>query len=140
MRRLLLQATAIVMAGTSGLFAWAWSEARLAFITLGASTALGLWSLARRFPPPSERHFLVAAAGTLVAAVAVAVLLPSTQILCDCPVPQQAVRAFACPCAVDDHIPLRVGAMAAGAVIAGLFVLRTRSRSRVRSPAWTSRL
>jgi hypothetical protein len=127
MRRLVLQGSAIVLGGTSGLLAWAWSEARLAFVVLGLATVLGLMWFARRFPEPDRSQLLVAAVATFVGSIALAVLLPSTRVLCDCPVPAHAVRACACP--ADNHLPLRAAAVAAGIVISGVLVLWSRRRS-----------
>jgi hypothetical protein len=127
MRRLVLQGTAIVLGGTSGLLAWAWSEARLAFVVLGLATVLGLMWFARRFPESGRSQLLVAAVATFVGSVALAVLVPSTRVLCDCPLPSHALRACACP--ADDHLPLRTAAVAAGTVISGLLVLWSRRRS-----------
>lgn len=128
MRRLLLQGTAVVAGGASGLIAWAWPEARVAFITLGLAMTLGLAWLSRKVPPPGRPALLVVAAGTFVGLAALAVLLPSTRFLCDCPVPADAVRGFACACPIDHHLPLRAALAGTGTVIAGLLIVRSRRR------------
>jgi hypothetical protein len=128
MRRLVLQGTAIVLGGTSVLLAWAWSEARPSFVVLGLATVLGLMRFARRFPEPGRWQLIVAAVTTFAGSVALAGLLPSTRVLCDCPLPANAVRA--CACAVDHHLPLRLAAVA-GAVMSGVLVLWSRRRSHV---------
>ncbi|MBI3647422.1 MAG: hypothetical protein HY240_01450 [Actinobacteria bacterium] len=127
MRRLLLYATATIVAAVTGLFAWAWADARIGFITLGAAlVALLLWA-ARRLPEVRRPHLRVAALGALLGAVVIAVLLPSTRVVCDCPPPLHSIGHISCNCPVDRHTPLRIAIAASGLIIAGgLDVLASR--------------
>jgi hypothetical protein len=131
MRRLALQGTAVVVAGALGLLAWAWSEVAVGFGVLGLAMGFGLLSLARRFPPPVRSQRLVAAICVFAGSVAVAALLPSTRVPCDCPLPADAVRGCACP--IDHHWSLRIATIAAGVLAAGLLVRRSRQRRWVGS-------
>jgi hypothetical protein len=133
MRRLFLQGIAVLFAATCALFAWTWSEARVAFLVLGIIIGAPLWWFALKFPRPTRSQLHLAAAGAFIAAIAVAVLIPSTQVLCDCPPPQHATRTSPCPCPVDHHLPLRLGVAATGAAVASLLVLRARRGSHPRT-------
>ena len=129
MRRLALQGAAVVVGGALGLLAWAWSEARLAFSVLGLATGLGLLWLARRFPEPGRAQLAVAGAAVFIGGIALAVLLPSTQVCPVCP----SLRG--CLCSVDRHWPLRFAIVCVGTVGAGLLLLRSRHRRSLASPA-----
>lgn len=128
MRRLVLQGTTIVVGGTAGLLAWAWSEARGAFTVLGLATVVGLLWLGRRFPEPGRWQLAVAAIASLTGSITLAVLLPSSQICPVCP----ALRG--CPCSVDHLWPLRAAIVGVGMVGAGLLLLRSRHPRSSPSP------
>lgn len=128
MRRLLLYATATIVAAVTALFAWAWADARVGFLTLGAALVAFLLWAARRLPQIRGPHLRVAALGTILGAVVIAVLLPSTRVLCDCPPPPiHSTRPIGCNCPVDRHTPVRIAIAISGLVIAaGLDVLANR--------------
>jgi hypothetical protein len=133
MMRLTLQGIAIMLGAASALLAWAWPEARSAFVVLGSAMVIGLLWLARRFPQPGRAQLAVAGAAVFIGIVTLAVLLPSTRVLCDCPLPADTVRG--CPCRVDYHWPLRAAMTGAGVAIAGLLLLRSRHQRSLMSPA-----
>jgi hypothetical protein len=82
MRGLLLYATAVVVAVVTALFAWAWADARIGFLTLGAAlVAFILWA-ARRMPESRRPHLafrvlLFVAALGFVSLVGTILLLPT---------------------------------------------------------------
>jgi hypothetical protein len=90
MRRLFLQGIAVLFAATCALFAWAWSEARVAFLVLGIIIGAPLWWFALKFPRPTRSQLHLAAAGAFIAAIAVAVLIPSRR--CSATVPLLSMR------------------------------------------------
>jgi hypothetical protein len=127
MRRLLLYATAAIVAAVTALFAWAWADVRIGFLTLGAALVAFLLWAARRLPAIRRPHLRVAALGTLLGAVVIAVLLPSTRVFCDCPPPPGAIAGVSCNCPVDHHTLVRIAVVIAGLVIgAGLDLLGRR--------------
>ncbi len=135
MRRLLLYTAAIVLGGVAALLAWVWSEARVAFVTLGAALVGGLVWAAQRFPEPKRVHLLTAALVALLAGVAAAIAFPSTSEPCDCPPPPGTLGGYGCNCAIDHHIYLRVTVATAGAVLAALLVILANERRSQQRPA-----
>ncbi len=130
MRRLFLYAVAIMIGGFTAVLAWAWPEARLAFITLGVGVVGALWWGARRLPETKRVHLQGSAAVTMVVGLAMAIVFPSTRVACDCPPPSGFLGGFSCNCPVDQHIALRVAIGVAGAIGAVLLVgLANRRRS-----------
>jgi hypothetical protein len=76
MRRLVLYAVAIMIGGFTAVLAWAWPEARLAFITLGGGVVGALWWGAR-LPETKRVDLQGAAAVTMVVGLAMAIVFPS---------------------------------------------------------------
>ncbi len=127
-----MYATAAIVAAVTALFAWAWADARIGFLALGATLVAFLLWAARRFPEIRRPHFRVAALATLFGAAAFAALLPSTRVLCDCPPPLHATGGISCNCPVDHHTLVRIAIVVAGVIIAaGLDVLASRTRGRI---------
>jgi hypothetical protein len=83
MRRLVLYAVAIMIGGFTAVLAWAWPEARLAFITLGGGVVGALWWGAWRLPETKRVDLQRAAAVTMVVGLAMAIVFPSTRVACD---------------------------------------------------------
>jgi hypothetical protein len=81
MRRLFLYAVAIMIGGFTAVLAWAWPEARLAFITLGVGVVGALWWGARRLPETKRVHPQGAAAVTMVVGLAMAIVSPRLGLL-----------------------------------------------------------
>jgi hypothetical protein len=107
-RRLIYLATAACVAGLV-LIAVALPGVRVGFISLAAAIVLGSRWVTRRLPavPPSVGELRGAAALALVSGIAVAVMLPSTRVPCDCP-PSHVAGVIGCNCAVDHHTLVRV--------------------------------
>jgi hypothetical protein len=135
-RRLVYLITAILL-GVTTVFAVAWSEARVAFIALASAEVVGAWWLTKRqaLSLASVWELRSAAAASLAVGIVLAVLIPSTRILCDCPFPAGATSAFVCNCPVDRHMVLRA-ALAFGGFLIGL-TLAMVSRRRVQSHSVT---
>jgi hypothetical protein len=129
MRRLLLYVTATIVAAVTALFAWAWADVRIGFLTLGAALVAFLLWAARRLPAIRRPHLRVAALGTLLGAAIIAVLLPSSRVLCDCPPPPRTIGGvIGCNCPIDHHTPVRIAIAISGLIIAaGLDVLGRRT-------------
>jgi len=131
MRRLSLYAVAVIVGGFAALLAWVVKDARFAFILLGLVLVAGLAWAARRFPEVRRVHLLGAAAATFLGALALAILLPSTRVPCDCPPPPGTIAGFACNCQMDHHVHLRFAIAVAGAFGAWLlFVAGNRRAER----------
>jgi hypothetical protein len=122
-RRLLLYSGAVVVAGLRGMVAWVSPDSRLAFITIAGAFGGGLWWTARRFPEVQRIHLLGAAIAAMFGGLVVAIVLPTTRVLCDCPPPPGAVGGATCNCPLDHHISLRIAIAIAGVVVAGAFCL-----------------
>jgi hypothetical protein len=129
MRRLLLYASAIVIAAVTGTLAWVLSEARLAFIALGLAIVAGLVWLARRYPKIKRTHLIGAAVATCLASIAIAILLPSVRTACDCPHPRDAIGTYACNCAYDHLVSFRIAIGLVGGVVACLLVAVAKHRA-----------
>ena len=123
MRRLLLYAVASIVGGFAAFLAWVVNDARFAFILLGVGLVAGLVWAGQRFPEVRRVHLRGAALVTSVGALAIAVLLPSTRIGCDCPMPRGATAGWVCNCPIDQHVHLRIAIAAAGAVAAWLLLV-----------------
>jgi hypothetical protein len=129
MRRLILYATALVLAIVAAALSWGLAEARLAFIALGAGQVVGLYWIAQRFPEMRGWHLRTGAIATFVGALAIAIALPSTKTACDCPPPPRgAFAAFACNCPPDRHLAVRFGIVLIGAVGASVLMYLARRR------------
>src|SRR5436309_2960285 len=117
MRRLLLYSAAALVAGVSGVLAWAWSDARLAIITIAVALGGGLVWAARRFPVAQRAQLIGAAIVAALAGFAMAILFPITRVACDCPPsPGTVGGSIFCNCALDHHVNLRIGIAVAGLV------------------------
>jgi hypothetical protein len=129
MRRLLLYATAAIVAAVTALFAWAWADVRIGFLTLGAALVAFLLWAAGRLPPIRRPHLRVAALGTLLGALVIAVVLPSTRVMCDCPPPPGTIGGvIGCNCPIDHHTAVRIAIAISGLIVAaGLDVLGRRT-------------
>jgi hypothetical protein len=138
MRRLLLYSSAIVIAAVTGTLAWVLSEARLAFITLGLAIAAGLVWVARRYPNVKRSHLLGAAVVTCLGSIALAILLPSTRSFCDCPRPRDAIGTYACNCAFDHHVSVRIAIALVGGVVACFLVAVAKHRAAQARPIPTA--
>jgi hypothetical protein len=137
LRRLLCVATVVVV-GPLLLLAFAVPEVRVGFVALATAIAVGAWWLARRMlaRPMSIRELRVDAAIAVILGVGLAVLIPSTRVMCDCPVPLGAPAGFSCNCAIDHHTVLRLCVALAGAVVA--IALATLARRRGATPSLAS--
>ena len=109
LRRLVYVATFVVV-GLLLLVAIAIPEVRLGFFALAMAIVFGVWWVTRRLParPMSIRELRTDAAMALIVGVGLAVLIPSTRIWCDCPMPRGAPVGFSCNCAIDHHTVLRL--------------------------------
>lgn len=109
MLRRLVYLAAFALVGTLFLVAFALPEVRLGFASLAAAIVVGSGWIARRLPArSSSSESRVSAVFAPVLGVAIALWIPSTRALCDCPMPSDAPAGFACNCAIDRHIVLRV--------------------------------
>ena len=135
-RRLVYVVTGMCLAGLV-LFAVALlSEARLGLIGLAVALGAASWWLTRRLParPASGRELSAWAVAGLALAVAMAVLIPSTQVFCDCVGPPQGVtRVPVCDCPADRHLVLRIAIAAAGVALALALAVAARRRARPRA-------
>jgi hypothetical protein len=131
MRRLVLYAMAIVLGVILALAAWAFPEARWAFIALGVGIVAGLaWSI-RRFPKMQRVHLAVGAIVIVLSGLAIAVPLPSTANPCDCPQPRGALAGFGCNCGgPDQHWHLRIAIALIGMAAAWCLLKAGERRSR----------
>jgi hypothetical protein len=131
-RRITYVATFIPAALTLA-FAVLWADVRAPLAALVLAIGAGGWSLAHRFSPnPIGAGELAAWASVVVgAAISIAILLPDTRILRDCP-PPRGVAVFSCHCPVGRHLGLRVAISCVGAAIGSvLTVVARHRRSRV---------
>ena len=105
-------------------------EVRLGFTTLAAAIAVGAWWVARRLParPMSIRELRIAGVLVLVAGLAIAILIPSTRVICDCP--PRIPGGGGCHCGIDHHYLLRLWIAVAGAVLSAALVIAARIRTR----------
>jgi hypothetical protein len=134
MGRRLVYLAAGVMVGWAILFAVVWSEARASFVAVALFVAAGGWWLGSRFParPVSRWELGGAAVAVLVVGVLLAVLIPSTRVMCDCPGPPRGVSGvFTCNCQVDRHMAVRA-ALALGGFLLSL-ILGWAARGRTLS-------
>jgi hypothetical protein len=81
----------------------------------------------------SIRELRIAAGLVLVAGLAIAILIPSTRVICDCP--PRIPAGGGCNCAIDHHYFLRFGIAVAGAVLSAALVVAARIRTRAVSLA-----
>lgn len=137
MLRRLVYLAAFVLVSMLLLVAVALPDVRLGFTSLAAAIVVGCWWVVRRLPvhPVSLGELRAAAVMAFVLGVAVAVLIPSTRIMCDCPMPQGAPADFACNCAADHHMVLRLCAALVGAGLSIALAAAARRRTRILSPA-----
>jgi hypothetical protein len=129
LRRLIYLLTFAVV-GLLLLVALAVPEVRVGFVSLSVAVIVGALWVARRLPlrPMSIRELRVDAAIALIAAVGLAVWIPSTRVICDCPMPSGAPAGFSCPCAIDHHMLLRLCVALVGVVLAVALAALARSR------------
>jgi hypothetical protein len=121
MRRLVLYAVAILVGGFSVIVAWNVSDARVGFITIGVCVVGGLVWVAQGLPKIGRPDLRRAAGMMLIGSIAVAFFIPSTRVLCDCPMPQDAVRDCVCP--IDHHLMVRIWIVAFGLLVAAVLAL-----------------
>jgi hypothetical protein len=122
MRRLTLYAVAVLVGGFSAIIAWNWSDARVAFITIGVCIVGGLLWVAQGLPKIGRPDLLRSAMMLLLGSIVVAAVFPSTRVLCDCPMPQTGVRHCICP--IDHHFIIRVWIVVFGLLAAVVLAVR----------------
>src|SRR5437764_8771499 len=115
-RRSLVYSAAALVVGLSVMLAGAWPDSRLASITIAVAFGGGLIWTARRFPAAQRIHLGGAAIVTACAEIGLAILLPTTRVLCDCPPPPGALE-MTCNCPLDHHMYLRMTIAVAGLVV-----------------------
>jgi MFS superfamily sulfate permease-like transporter len=115
LRRLVYVATFVVV-GLLLLVAIPIPEVRLGFFALAMAIVFGAWWVTRRLPARSMsiRELRTDAVIALIVGVGLAVSIPSTRVLCDCPMPLGAPVAFSCNCAIDHHTILRLSVALVG--------------------------
>lgn len=128
LRRLIYVATFVIV-GLLLLLAVAVPEVRVGFVSLALAIGFGAWWMARRLParPMSIHELRVDAALALILGVGLALLIPSTRVLCDCP-PRNAPAGFSCNCAIDHHIVLRLCVALVGVGLTVALAALARSR------------
>jgi hypothetical protein len=122
MRRLFLYAVAVFLGGWSANIAWYWSDARVAFITIGVCFVGGLLWVAQGLPKIGRTDLLRSAMVLLLSSIVAAIVFPSTRVLCDCPMPQTGVRHCVCP--IDHHLTIRVWIVVLGLLAAVVLAVR----------------
>ena len=134
MRRWLIYFATGSLAAVLVLIASLAAEVRLGFLCLAAAILAGGWWLGRRFPPIPlpARGLRAAAVLSPVAAVALALLVPSTG---SCPFPKDATSVNDCP--HDHHILLKVLIILAGIAISAAAELASRRNTEQERTAVT---
>jgi hypothetical protein len=144
-RRRLVYLAAGILLGWVAFFAVVWSEARLDFIALTALIAVGAWWVVRRLParPVSSWELGGAAVLAFVTGVSLAVLIPTTHVMCDCPAPRGVTGGYMCNCPIDRHMAVRTALVVGGFVLSlaarrRAFLTGTRTRSTGGKPTSTT--